>query len=217
MHQLTIAITFFGCLFFTDYSISETENSQFFVFVGEKIHLSRDASPEGALSFDEQFSAKYKIIKPYKGSYSGTEIEFTVFDHYGIPAFSKYKYVLLYVVLHEGKYYHSKYMFSPLYKTSTGKWAGPYDVSAYAHSFNKNTNIKPKVIDFSAPVEIDISDMGEAQVERWYPKPYYKIKGNKALAVYGNYIDELFLLKQNGVLKAREQFQEYDFRSDNRE
>jgi hypothetical protein len=40
-----------------------------------------------------------------------------------------------------------------------------------------------------------------------FPEPYYKIDGKKASAVYGNHIDELFSLKQRGVLKARGDFQ----------
>jgi hypothetical protein len=35
-------------------------------------------------------------------------------------------------------------------------------------------------------------------------------EGKNAIAVYGNYLDELFLLKQNGVLKARGDFQQKD-------
>ncbi|WP_444932602.1 hypothetical protein [Microbulbifer sp. JTAC008] len=63
----------------------------------------------------------------------------------------------------------------------------PYAAYDYAHSYNKNTKIKPVKIEF--------------------PEPYYKIEGSSAVVVYGNYIDKLFLLKKNGILKARGDFQ----------
>ncbi|WP_445357973.1 hypothetical protein [Microbulbifer sp. ANSA005] len=40
-----------------------------------------------------------------------------------------------------------------------------------------------------------------------FPEPYYKIEGSSAVVVYGNYIDKLFLLKKNGILKAHGDFQ----------
>lgn len=36
-----------------------------------------------------------------------------------------------------------------------------------------------------------------------YPEPYFKTVGDKAVAVYGNYIDELFKKTKDGVLTAR--------------
>ncbi len=110
-------------------------------------------------------------------------------------------------MLHEGKYYHSKYQFTPLYRTKDGKWAGAYAAYDYNHSYNKGTTIKPVKIEFSEPVTIDISSYKKESIKRWFPDPYFRIEGNKAVAVYGNYIDKLFLLKQNGVLKARGDFQ----------
>jgi len=186
---------------------ADSENSKYFVFVGEKISLERIAPKEGEIPFDNQFVAKYRILEPYRGRYNGAEIEFTVFDHYGVPPFTPYKHVLLYVVLHDGKYYHSKYQFSPLYRTKDGKWAGTYATYDYNHSYNKDTNIQPVKIEFVEPVVLDISGYKKDVIKKWFPEPYYRIEENKAVAVYGNYIDELFLLKQNGVLKARGDFQ----------
>jgi len=187
------------------------ENSKYFVFVGEKISLERVATKAGERSLDQRFLAKYRVLEPFRGTYKGTEIEFTVFDHYGIPPFSKYRHVLLYVELHDGHYYHSKYQYSPLYKTKSGKWAGPYATYDYQHEYNKRTTIRPEIIEFTEPVVFDIpSTLTANDVKAWYPAPFYKIEGNKAIAEYGNYVDELFLLKQNGVLKARGDFQQKD-------
>ena len=183
------------------------ENSKYFVFVGEKISVTAVPPKKGEVPFDGQFLAKYRVVEPYRGSYDGTEIELTVYDHYGVPPFASYQHVLLYVELHDGKYYHAKYQYSPLYKTKDGRWASSYAAYDYGHEYNRQTAIKPEVIDFLKPVEIDVSSYEEGDLKKWFPEPYFRFVGRKAIAVYGNYVPELFLLKQNGVLKARGDFQ----------
>jgi len=183
------------------------ENSKYLVFIGEKISVNAVPARKGEIPFDKQFLAKYRVVETFHGSYEGTEIEFTAYDHYGSPGFANYQHVLLYVELEDGKYYHSKYQYNPLYKTKDGRWAGPYDAYDYGHEYNRQTPIKPEVIDFLKPVEIDVSRFEKAHIEKWFPAPYFRIEGGKAIAVYGNYVRELFLLKQNGVLKARGEFQ----------
>ena len=185
----------------------EGDASKYLVFVGEKISLSRVQPNKDEIPFDYQFLAKYRVLEVYRGSYAGDEIEFTVFDHYGTPGFSEHKHVLLYLEKHDGHFFHSKYQFTPLYKTRDGKWAGAYAAMDYSHSFNENTKIKPEKIEFLEPVTIDISKYESEDIARWFPEPYFQIKDQMAIAVYGNYIDELFKLKQDGVLKARGDFQ----------
>jgi hypothetical protein len=202
MRHLLISVLL---LTFARYSHA-AENSKYFVFVGEKISVTAVLPKEGEIPFDEQYLAKYRVLESFRGGYDGKEIEFTAFDHYGSPGFAKYQHVLMYVELHEGKYFHAKYQYTPLYRTKDGRWAGPYDAYDYGHEYNKGTAIKPEVIDFLVPVVFDIARDAK-NPEKSFPKPYYRIEGRKAIAVYGNYVQELFLLKQNGVLKARGDFQ----------
>lgn len=122
--------------------LASDKNSKYFVFIGERISMEEVPPKEGEIPFKSQFLAKYRIIEPFKGCYSNDEIEFTVFDHYGVSPFSKFKHVLLYVESHEGKYYHSKYQYSPLYKTKSGKWAGTYAKYDYSHSYNEKTILR---------------------------------------------------------------------------
>lgn len=114
--------------------------------------------------------------------------------------------MLLFVSAHQGKFYHEKYQFFDLYKTTNGKWASPYAVGDYRHAYNKNTPIKPKKIEFTENVYFDVSTWKRKMIREWYSAPYYLVNQGKAKAVYGNYIPELFKLKRNGVLKARELF-----------
>lgn len=98
-------------------------------------------------------------------------------------------------------------MFDPLAKTKEGRWAGPYS-SEYGHPYNKHTTFKPVKIDFVEEISFPINFTNEDGKEFTlsYQEPYFKTVGNKAIAVYGNYIPELFKLRRGGVLTARNLF-----------
>jgi hypothetical protein len=182
------------------------ENNKLFVFVGEKISVEQMRNSPGA--FDNGFIAKYLIIKKVFGQFSQDTIEFTAYDHYGIPAFSKFKNVLLFVSADSGFYYQQKYMYNDVYITKDRKWAGTYAEEDYGHEYNKKTKVKPVIIDFAMEVSYPTKVMKpDSEVVTFnYPKPYFKTIGDKAIAVYGNYVDELFILKRDGYLTAREIF-----------
>ena len=152
---------------------------------------------------DARFIAKYKILQQVYGTFKSDTIEFLVFDHYGTPAFSKYKHAMLFVSGYNGKLYHEKYQYFDIYKTKNGRWASSYKVDDYHHIFNKNTKVKPELIDFVKQVSYDLKGRSKEDIEYLFPSPYFKIDGQKAIAVWGNYVEELFELKKTGVLKAR--------------
>ena len=183
-----------------------TSKPKLFVFVAEKNFVSEVKQKDEEVLFDKEYTANYKVIKNIYGQLDSENITFTVFDHYGVPPFSHYKTVLLYVCLIEGKYYHEKYLYNQVYETINGKWAGEYAFKDYKHEYNKDTKIKPVQISFLKPIKINLSGYDEEIIERVYPKPYYDIKGNEAIVIYGNYAEELFKLKKGGVLKARGYF-----------
>lgn len=188
-----------------DKSIKNERKNRLIAFVGEKIEVTELPYEEG--SMDGKFYAKYKIPQRVYGKYLKDTIEFIAYDHYGIPQFSKFKNVLLFVSEYKGKYYDEKYMYNYVYLTKDGRWAGSYS-DDYSHSYNENTTIKPEIIEFaeevSYPVKIKSAD-GE-EYEPSYPEPYYRKVGDKAIAVYGNYVKDLFKLKKDGYLTARQLF-----------
>ncbi len=181
-------------------------NNTLFAFVGEKIDVVALPYEEG--SMDGKFKASYKVLQRVYGHYSGGSIEFIAYDHYGTPEFSGYKNVLLFLSEEDGKYYHEKYMFNPVYKTRNGRWAGPYAGEDYSHSYNDSTTVKPEIIDFVEEVKYPLTIKGEnGNIREFdYPEPYYHIQSDTATAVYGNYVEELFRLKKEGVLTARKLF-----------
>lgn len=139
------------------------------------------------------------------GKYKKDTIVFKVYDHYGYPEFADYKTVMLFVSEENGNYYHEKYQFFDVYRTTNDKWASPYSIYDYKHSENEDTHIKPVKLNFVEEVSYATTGIylnGDTWT-RDYPKPHYKTIGKKAIAIYGNYVPELFKLKRNGVLTAR--------------
>lgn len=145
------------------------DNNQLFVFVGEKIFV--DLLPHKDGSMDNGFKAKYAILKKVYGNFPSDSIEFVAYDHYGTPAFSKYKNVLLYVSADSGTYYHQKYLYNDVYKTQNGRWAGLYASDDYEHGYNKHTKVKPEKIEFAEKVSFPtkIVDEEGKQIELSYP------------------------------------------------
>ena len=123
----------------------------------------------------------------------------------GVPAFSKFDNVLLFVSTHNGTRYHEKYQYFDVYKTKEGKWAScgdPYKFDDYHRK-----NLKAVKIEFDKAVSFDISTLNAEQIRKWYAEPYFIIKNGQAFCVMGAYVDELFEVKKVGVLKAREVFE----------
>jgi hypothetical protein len=178
----------------------ERENT-LFVFVGEKIDVSEIPVREGSIDFG--FKAKYKVLLKVYGNYSRDTIDFIGYDHYGFPRFAKFKDVLLFVSNDSGRLYHEKYMFHDVYKTKDGRWAGPYDISDYGHPFIEAIDIKPEIIEFQDQVSYPIGGLQQEYRKLRYPEPYFKITDSSAVAIYGNYLNDLFMLKKRTVLTAR--------------
>jgi hypothetical protein len=154
---------------------------------------------------DGAFEATYLVVHNVYGGYAQDTIRFRVYDHYGTPGFAKFQHVLLYVSEYDGKLYHEKYQFSPAFKASNGRWAGPYATGDYKHPFleKEPTQVKPEKILFGPDVFIDITGYDSGIAQQQFPAPYYRLEGNRAIPVLGNYVEDLFQLKKDGVLKAR--------------
>ena len=178
-------------------------NNKLFVFVGEKISVEEFIPPteKDEIPFDQSFRAKYKVIQNVYGDYDKEIIEFQAFDHYGNPPFAKYKTVLLFVSEHKGKLYHEKYQYYDVNQTKDGRWAScgdPYRFDEY-----HRRKIEPAVLEFGEPVAFDIEKLNQEQIRKVYPAPFFRIEGKKAVCSKGAFVEDLFIVKKKGVLKAR--------------
>jgi hypothetical protein len=177
--------------------------SKTYVFVGQKIKVEYEPEPYycDVITWDLRYHAEYRILEQVHGHFDRDTIRFTVFDHYGIPAFSKYETVLLFVSDYCGQLYHQKYQYFELYKTADGKWANPGNPYKYDSYLKKN--LVAQNIKFADTVYFDISKLSEEVIKQQYPEPYYKIERQKAIPVMGSYIDDLITVKKDGILKER--------------
>ncbi len=206
-------------------AIAQQKSDSLIVFVGKKIEVKEwpeepvktitdtATTAEGivyttsvVLPMDARYRATYEILELIHGSYERDTIEFTVFDHYGVPAFSEYENVLLFVANENGKLYHEKYQYFDLYKTTNGKWASPYHSSEYNHPYKDSITVKPEKISFEKDAWYATGKMNKKSIYFRYPSKYYAFKANKAIPLYGNYVKDLFKLKQQTILKARGYF-----------
>lgn len=182
----------------------EKENT-LFAFVGEKISIS--PVPPKPDDFDKAIKAKYLIIKRIYGNHEGDTVEFEARDPYGQFEFPMYNHALLYVSEYEGTLYQEKFLYDAVFKTKDGRWAGAYS-DQYKRADIAKTNLKPEKIDFAEKVGYltRMKDSTGKEYTWLYPEPYYKIVGDTAFAVYGNYVPELFILKKEGILSERKRF-----------
>lgn len=190
--------------------LSQKNKKPLYVFHGEKISVERfePEVEEGVIMMDLAFKAKYKVINNHFATVPADTIEFIAYDHYGNPSFSHKTNVLIYITRNDSmQFYHCKYMYSNLYKTEDGNWAGIYNKNDYNHPSNQDTDISPERINWAEPVKIDVSQLSWKDQKKWFPNKYFRIKKDTAYAVYGNYIPELIKLKKNGYLKARGYFE----------
>lgn len=216
-----IYLLFFALLSVAAAVIAQQKSDSLIVFVGKKIAVKEwplepvktvtdtATTAEGivyttsvALPMDTRYHAMYEILDLIHGSYERDTIGFTVYDHYGVPAFSGYENVLLFVVNKDGKLYHEKYQYFDLYKTKTGEWASPYHPAEYNHPYKDSITVKPEKISFEKDVWYSTGKMNKKSIYFRYPSKYYTFKANKAIPLYGNYVKDLFKLKQQTILEA---------------
>ena len=201
-----------SCSTQTKHPLSCNENAgadKLLVFIGEKISIKGMNDEKDIM--DAKFLATYKIREIVCGSYEKENIDFIVYDHYGMPEFEKYETVMLYVSQDTLGFYHQKYLFHPLYKTKDGRWASPVTGSSYEYSYDTtNPSLKPERIDFANEVSFPTAGLKKREVKYSYPEPFYKIVPGKAIAEYGNYVPELFMQSKTGVLTNRGIFGDED-------
>ena len=155
------------------------------VFVGKRLSVTRSEPPPPAKDvamLDAQFQAHYKVLHMVFGSFKPKEISFTVYDHYGEPGFAQYDTALMFVSRFKGKLYHEKYLFFPVHPTANGRWASCGDPGQWEIGYERKSPLNPVPITFAG----NVTDKATGQQ-----------------CTEGNYVEDLFSLRRDGVLKAR--------------
>jgi hypothetical protein len=197
-------------LFFSVMAMADDGLEDLLVFVGEQVSVtelpeniceSDDISDCGFINFDSGYVAKYIVLDLVHGEYEKSNIEFEVYSHRGFPAFAAYKYALLFVSDHDGRLVHQKYQFFDVYRTSDDRWATCGDPNEHDRE-----NVKPAKLQnivFTPEVYFDVTHYTDRLIKDEFPEPGWKREENRALCRQGVYTDELFRIKNEGVLRAR--------------
>jgi hypothetical protein len=186
-----------------EYIACVEEKPEIYVFIGEKIKVDYAKQKYYCNRFlmDSKFNAEYKIVENLYGDFDNDTINFVAYDHYGMPGFSDYENVILYVAKYCDELVHVKYQYNNVYKTKEGKWASPYQGFKYEKLDSLNT-IKPIPMEFRDDVIFEFKEgMDTLKFQKRYPKEYFEINGFAAKAKYGNYAKDVFEVMKNTILK----------------
>ncbi|RZJ67146.1 MAG: hypothetical protein EOO45_15620 [Flavobacterium sp.] len=150
------------------------------------------------IKLSPEYNANYTVVEDILGNYDSGTIKFRVIEPLRKPAYESEENVLLLLDEHCGELRHSGNNRINVYKATNGRWALPY----YPLNFiNKEhgellQGHEPQLITFASPVAFPIKDISSEMVAKLYPSPYYRIEGNTAIALYGNYVDDLKVLRK---------------------
>lgn len=173
-------------LFTKDTTFKSERNNSMFVFVGERINILDTI-------------ARYKVLQRIYGCYAQDTITFTPLSAYGWHEdFGLHETAMLYVIKKENEY--RIWRFDNVYMTKSGKWASPY-LSQHANDYVR-LKITPRRVDFTNEVVISTEFNFDYETEEYlqYSHPFYWTTGNKTIADYGIFAEDLFTLKKETVL-----------------
>lgn len=198
----------------------ENEKVNLFAFVGEIISIEEfdpNAPKEEKIEIDSitgekiirksyvmdrAFKLKYKVIKNLYNDLKTHTIEFLAYDHYGIPNFSEFKNVILYISKSQkGDYYfHQKYQYNEFHKSKNNEWIGLLNFGSVSR-IEEALKLNLKKVKLNSDASVDLKGFSKRGIELLYPKPFYKIKKNVAIPILGFSIKDLIEYKVKSILE----------------
>ena len=165
------------------------------VIVGKKISISRSMEvdtvivgkdtilliPFRSVQSKPKIIAVYEILELLYGNCEKDSIKF-LFHNKDLSTFLSSDNLLLCLQNTNGTHYLSGEP-TVVYKTVDNRWGSP--------CLYKYPTLNPQKIDFVSDVFFDISSHDDNYIKKRYPSPCYEIKGNKAVAIFGVYAEDL--------------------------
>lgn len=144
--------------------------------------------------------AKYKVLEVYEGNLDLDTISFFVFNNNDIEHLSNHNQVLLFLIKKNGAYHLLDNQLINVFPTKNNRWASPYSFEDYKTFRTINTDIKPYKVNFKERPVYNLDKYTNSYIKKHYPSPYFIVNQNKAIAVYGNYVEELIEVKKRAIL-----------------
>lgn len=182
-----------------------------FVFVGERVSIEEAPDPCAetfrktgeltCINMDSLYKTRYRVLQRIAGAYGGSDIEFMVADHYGIPPFARFRNALLFVALADDGPWLHKYQAIPLHLTVDGQWASCGDIGRQPHG-------KPsphlKTLRFQREIAEE-ADLTPYMLESYGAgeRPEWRIERGKVWCSQGILLEDVYGIVRNGVMRAR--------------
>lgn len=149
------------------------------------------------LCMDALFQATYRVEKVLEGKLvTGSEVTFTVADHYGFPKFAEQKRALIFLEQHGGSYYHIKYQWVPAYRTSEGDFAqcgcDSEDENQDFQEIPASSFADCRLLSFSPAVTQDLTHSSQYVIDKLRAGLDYKVQGNHAECVRGILVKDAY-------------------------
>jgi hypothetical protein len=188
-----------------EYIACEDNKPKLYVFIGKKLTINYGGSDNycDVISLSTKYNARYEIIENLYGDYQNDTMKFVAYEHggNGDASFAEYENAILYVAEYCGKLIKLRYLDNEVYKAKNGKWATPFKKLNY----RKLDSVKikqPEIIEFEKNLIYKFDRRADSiWLERKYPKPYYQIKGAKA--IYGYYANDILEVMKKTILKSK--------------
>lgn len=146
--------------------------------------------------------ATCKILNLFQGDLKEKNISFVVSEKNDKTYLLSHNHVLLFLIKKNGEYHLLKNQLTDVFLTKSNRWASPYSYEDYMPYEKCQIGIKPHKIKFKEKPIYDLNNYTTESIAKYFPKPYYKIIDNKAIAVYGNYVEDLIEVKMKGILES---------------
>jgi len=148
------------------------------------------------ICMDALYQATYRVEKVLEGKLIvGSEVTFSVADHYGFPKFAEQKRALLFLAEHQGRYFHIKYQWVPVYRTNEGDFAqcgcDTGDDSEESQS-NRNVHSGCRALSFSPAVTQDLTHSSQYFIDKIRSEADYRIEGNHAVCARGVGVENVY-------------------------
>jgi len=146
--------------------------------------------------------ATYKILKLFQGNIEEKQISFVISEKNDKTYLLSHNHVLIFLIEKNGEYQLLRNQLTDVFLTKKDRWASPYSYEDYKFFRKYHIEIEPHKIKFKEKPIYDLNNYTPESITKRYPSHYYKINKNKAIAIYGNYVEDLIEVKMKEILET---------------
>lgn len=186
---------------------AQKNSDTLYAFVGKKVSIKKAKQPEfkaDKIPFYTKYKCRFKVVQPVYNQLQEKTVTFYSYAHLGTRELPTSEYSLLFLVRRNKQLNLIRFQYFDVYQTRDGRWASLGDPFYNAEQYRDSvkTPIHATALDFKNPVVFKISSNSDsARVKEAFPAPYFKIEGQIVTGLMGCYVEDLFIVQKEGILK----------------